>query len=310
MPVPELIAAAATKDIFEQINNDPVDAFYLGNPYCSKIAGNLLCEHDDLISVVKKIKSLGKKAYLSTIGVPVAQELQLCIDAARAACKAGADAVEIHDMGLLRRIKADIPELPVHIGFYANIYNMGTAEFFKDFGAKRLLPSHELTHEESAELFELDVEFETSVYGPIPLGYANTCILTLEFPSRQPQECIQQCAEGTHYIQYKDWSMRSAGHALVSGEDLCLIGDIPDYLSYSGLRLETLYDEPDKINKVVALYRKAIDSAVSDPANFEAAALIDKMSELCDGKLCDGWKKGISGRLFSQLDGALMMEKS
>lgn len=310
MTGPELIAAVATKEIFNEVDKEQIDAFYLGNPYCSKIAGNLICEHEDLVSVVKEIKDLGKKAYLSTIGVPVGDEFQICVKGARTAFEAGADAVEIHDMGLLRQIKADLPDFSIHIGFYANIYNIETAKFFMNYGAKRLLPSHELTQEESGDLLGLDIEFETSVYGPIPLGYANTCILTLDFPSRDAKECVQQCADGTHYIQYKDWSMRSAGNALVSGEDLCLIGDIPDYLNYSGLRLETLYDEPDKINKVVSLYRRAIDSAMGDPENFEAGILISKMSELCDGKLCDGWKKGISGRLFSQLDGALIVEKS
>lgn len=310
MPGPELICAVATKEVFDSIDKEHIDAFYLGNPYCSKIAGNLISEHADLTAVINDIKNLGKKAYFSTIGVPVGDEFDTCQRGAETASRSGADAIEVHDMGMLRWVRSNLPDLPVHIGFYANIYNVETAKFFKDYGAKRILPSHELTDEECRQLLQADVELETSVYGSIPLGYANTCILTLEFPSREPKECVQQCADGTHYVQYSDWSMRSAGNALVSGEDLCLIADIPDYLDYAGLRLETLYDKPYKINKVVSLYRQSIESAIDDPVGYKAKDLVAQMSELCGGKLCDGWKKGISGHLFSQHDGALAMGKS
>lgn len=310
MPTPELIAAIATKDAFDVVDKEPLDAFYLGNPYCSKISGNLISEHDDLALVIKQIKELGKKAYLSTIGVPVGDEFEICANGIRAASKAGADAVEIHDMGLLRWVMTNTPQFPVHVGFFANIYNIDTARFFMDFGAKRLLPSHELTHEECSELLGLRTEFETSIYGAIPLGYANSCMLTLDFPSREPKQCVQQCSDGTHYIQYKDWSMRSAGHALISGEDLCVIGDLPDYLGYTGLRLETLYDAPEKINKVSAAFRTAMDQAVNDPANYDGSGHTTQISRICGGRICDGWKKGISGHDFSQIDGALMMEKS
>lgn len=299
---PELAIAIATKQIFESVDKGFADAFYLGNPYCSKIKGNLIVETEALNEVIHEIKALGKKAYYSTIGVPVGKEIDVCKNGIETAVKAGADAVEIHDMGLLRWAKREVSTLPIHIGHFANIYNVHTARFFKDYGIRRLLPSHELTYEENISLLALkDIEFEASVYGALPLGYANNCLLLLDFPSREQVECAQQCSEGIFYVEYPDWYMRSAGNALVSGDDLCLISDLPKYLNYTSLRLETLYDDPEKINNVAKIFREALDVAFGCPDSYDADKYVKEMIDLCGSKLCDGWKKGISGKDFSWL---------
>src|ERR1019366_3291321 len=45
-----------------------------------------------------------------------------------ASVAAGAEAVEVHNLGILRIAHEEFPELPVHVGGFANIYTAAGAE--------------------------------------------------------------------------------------------------------------------------------------------------------------------------------------
>lgn len=296
---PELTAAISTKEKFSAIDKEPFDAFYLGDPFCSNLAGNLICETEELGQVIREIHSLGKKAYLTTFGVPVGDELDLVKNAIDEADKAGIDAAEIGDMGVLRWVKSSYPSIDIHIGHYANVYNKNTAEFFIDYGAGRILPSNELTAKECEDFLDLPVELSVVAHGVLPLGYANTCLLLLEFPSREPKECVQQCQAGVHYLKFDNCTMRSAGHALVNGDDFSLIDTLPDFMNYDVLRLETILDDPEKISKLGKIYREAIDSIERAESPYDSEGFLDKVKKVSGGKLCNGWKTGVSGKDFA-----------
>src|SRR5207244_11606916 len=64
------------------------------------------------------------------------------------AATGGAEAVEVHNLGILKIAHDEVPALPAHVGGFANVYTDAGAEVLKGFGATRITPNYELQLEE------------------------------------------------------------------------------------------------------------------------------------------------------------------
>lgn len=295
----ELTAFCSTYEIFKNTDLTPFNSIYLGNPYCLSVEGNLITDTKHLKNCIRKLKKKGKKAYVTTPPVPTGNDLNIIKKMLNTAVNESIDGVEVFDMGIFRMIKKQFPELKIHIGHYANVYNKFSAKAFLELGASRIIPNYELTFDETKTLNEIDnLEFEVAVHGKLPLGYANACLLRLEFPSRKIKPCTQQCNK-KHFVEFSDWKMYCAGPALLMGTDTCMIDRLPDYVEagFKSLRLDTAVDDAYKISKLGRLYRKALN-IIENNDEYPADELLDEAKEI-SGEICNGWQTGTSGRDFT-----------
>jgi putative protease len=296
--LPELTAFCSTYDKFVNSDLSNFDSVYLGTPYCLSVKGNLLVDIKKLKPCIRELKKVGKKAYVTTPAVPIGNDFNVVEKTLKTAVDEEADGVEVFDMGIFRLVKNRFPELQIHIGHYANVYNKFTAKVFIDYGASRVIPSYELTFDETEQLAQIPgIELEVAVHGKLPLGYANACLLRLEFPSRNLEACEQQCNK-EHFVEFSDWKMKSAGTAMLMGTDTCLIDRLPDYVDagFKALRLDTITETADKISALGSLYRKALN-IIGEEKEYPADELLAEAKEI-SGEICNGWQTGTSGRNF------------
>lgn len=249
----------------------PYDAVYLGNIYCRLYEENFLERLDDLREGIGRVKDLGKKAYVTSYAAPRNDFLPKIRKMLAVAASCGADAVEVHNLGVLHIVHEEFPELPVHIGGFANVYTDAGAQVLREFGARRITPNYELNLEEINHLTRtVNLPAELLLHGKMPLGISDYCFL-LEYEEQWGIRCPTLCQMDL-LLKQGEWAMRSAGKGIMSGKDVCMLEHLPTLLA-SGhriFRIEAAYETPVYRAEIAKVYREALGRLLSgEPYGME-----------------------------------------
>src|SRR5512141_2067586 len=128
------------------------DAVYLGDIYCRIYEGNFLEHPSDLKEGLRMLRDQGKRAYVTTYAAPRNDFLPRVRTILEAAAAAGADAIEVHNLGVLRIAHEQYPQLPLHVGGFANVYTAAGVGVLAEYGAVRFTPNYELSLDEISEV--------------------------------------------------------------------------------------------------------------------------------------------------------------
>lgn len=274
----------------------PYDAVYLGNIYCRLYEDNFLERLDDLKEGIARVKDLGLRAYVTSYAAPRNDFLPKIRKALAVAASSGADAVEIHNLGVLRIAHEEFPELPVHIGGFANVYTDAGALILKEYGARRITPNYELSLEEINQLTQaVDLPAELLLHGKMPLGISDYCFL-LEYEEKWGITCPTLC-QLPLFLKQGDWAMRSAGKGTISGKDVCMLEHLP-LLIASGhriFRIEGAYETPIWRLEIAKVYRKALERALSNGPYIVEKAWWEIVRGHTRVGLCNGFYFGRTG---------------
>ncbi|HSB36752.1 MAG TPA: U32 family peptidase, partial [Thermoanaerobaculia bacterium] len=152
------------------------DGVYLGDVYCRLYEANFLEQLGDLREGLRILRGEGKRAYVTTYAGPRNDFLPKVRKMLETAAAAGAEAVEVHNLGILKIAHDEFPELPVHIGGFANVYTAAGTDVLRGFGAVRFTPNYELSLDEIREIC-CNAPMELLVHGKMPLGISDYCFL-------------------------------------------------------------------------------------------------------------------------------------
>ncbi len=206
------------------------DAVYLGNIYCRTFQDNFLERLDDLREGIARVKDHGLRAYVTSYGAPRNDSLPKMQKALETAVEAGADAIEAHNLGVLRMVHEQFPGMPVHIGGFANVYTDAGAVVLKEYGAVRFTPNYEISLEEVKAIADgVGLPAEIVIHGKMPLGISDYCFL-LEYEHKWAEKCPTVCQKSL-FLRQEDWAMRSVGKGVLSGKDVCMLEHLPALLA-------------------------------------------------------------------------------
>ena len=271
----------------------------LGSPYCRRVEGNYAEALDLLPGVVSRLHADGKRAYVATPAVPREADLPHVIRLVDAAAAAGVDALEIHNMGVLRILREKGGPVPAHMGAYANVYTHLAAGVMRGAGAVRVRPNAEVTLEEMAVLArEAGVEVEVLVHGKIPLGITDRCFLLTESEETDPK-CPSACGE-VHWLTSRQWVLKTVGKGVLSGRDMCLLEHLPRLVAdgFRVFRVEGLYEAAAYRSEIGAVYREALARAFAGAAFALEDRWIDAVRRHAPRGLCNGYGFGKAGRAY------------
>jgi putative protease len=241
----------------------PYDAVYLGNIYCRLYEANLLERPADLQDAFRIVRDQGKRAYLTTYAAPRNDVLPRIRQALEVAAAHGADAVEVHNLGVLKIVHDEFPALPAHVGGFANVYTDAGAEVLKSFGAARLTPNYELSLDEIDQIARASgVPTEILVHGKMPLGVSDYCFL-LEYEGKWGIPCPDLCQQNL-FLKKDGWSMKSVGKGVLSGKDVCLLEHLPRLVAagHRHFRIEAVSESPAYRHEIAVVYREALTLAL------------------------------------------------
>ena len=271
------------------------DAIYLGDIYCRLYAENILERPADVKEGVSLLHDQGKRAYVSTYAAPRNDFLPRVKKILETAAEAGADAVEVHNLGVLRMAHETVPQMPLHVGGFANVYTAAGIEVLRRYGAVRFTPNYEVSLEEINEITaDCGAAMEILLHGKMPLGISDYCFL-LEYEEKWGVHCPDLCQKEL-FLKQGDWAMKSLGKGVLSGKDVCMLEHLPQLLAagHRNFRIETLSETPAYRAEVGAVYRQALDrvSAGEHAVDIEWSETLLRHAPI---GLCNGFYFGRSG---------------
>jgi putative protease len=244
---------------------------------------------------------MGKRAYVATYAAPRNDFLPKVRKMLEASAAAGAEAVEVHNLGILRIAHEEFPELPVHVGGFANIYTAAGAEVLRGFGAVRFTPNYELSLDEINEITAAcGAPLELLLHGKMPLGVSDYCFL-LDYEEKWGVKCPDLCQKEL-FLKQGDWAMKSLGKGILSGKDVCMLEHLPRLLAegHRHFRIETVSESPEYRREVAAVYRAALERTVAGDGDVGEGSWETLRRHARIG-LCNGFYFGKSGMDYQGL---------
>jgi len=284
----ELTTNVPNLESMSECSLKPYDAIYLGMPFCFEYQGNLITELDDLEAAVDILRKLGKKAYVTTFAVPRNKDLERVYRTVEKAVEI-ADAIEASNLGVIRYITREYPDVRVHVGGLANVYTASTAELLYSLGVSRIMPAYELSIEDIEKIKEIGVEVELVVHGKIPVGIGHECFLK-RFSNIVGKDCPEICRENM-FFKSEDLVLKPFGHATLSGKDICMYEHLEKISFADALRIETISERIGYREVVGKIYRRRIEKGFSK-TDFE------KLRELAEYGIANGFYFNKAGQLY------------
>jgi len=273
----------------------PYDAVYLGNIYCRIFEDNFLERMNDLKEGIARVKDQGLRAYLTSYAGPRNDALPKVQMALETAVAAGADAVEVHNLGILRLLHEQFPGLPAHIGGFANVYTDAGTEVLKEYGAVRFTPNYEISLDEAEAITAgVGIPAELLVHGKMPLGVSDYCFL-LEYEQHWPEKCPVVCQKQL-FLRQGEWAMRSVGKGVLSGKDVCMLEHLSRLLAagHKVFRIEAAYETPGYRLQIARIYRATLERALAGDGTVEESVWQAIREHTAVG-LCNGFYFGRTG---------------
>ncbi|WP_455538164.1 peptidase U32 family protein [Terrisporobacter sp.] len=188
------------------------------------------------------------------------------------------DALILCEPGSLEVVRRVLPDMKIHMGSQANIYNYETAKFYYDLGVRRVVIAKELSLKDIIDIRKNtphDLEIEAFVHGGMVMSYSGRRLIsnymaskgTVEYDETKHYNLVEEKRPGQFSPIYED----EGGTFFYASKDLCMIEFIPELVK-SGVTtfsIEGNMKSDDYIGKVVKVYRKAIDEFIKSPEGWE-----------------------------------------
>ncbi len=284
----ELTTGIPNLESMSECSIKPYDAIYLGMPYCWEYEGNLIANPDDLRAGAEMVREMGKKAYATTFAVPRNRDLERVyrmIDAAAEVC----DGIEASNLGVIRYISKEFPDVRLIAGGLANVYTVSTAEFLYSIGVDRIIPAYELAVEDIEKMKETGVEIEVVVHGKIPVGIGHECFLK-RFADAVRKECPKICREEM-YFKSEDLVLKPFGHATLSGKDVCMYEHIEVLNFADAFRIEAVSERIGYREKVGTIYRRLLERGFS-------RSDLELLKSLAENGVANGYYFNRAGQIY------------
>ena len=142
----ELLAPAGSLEKAKIAFMYGADAVYAGTAKLS-LRSRAELNDDTLEDTIKYAHSISKKVYVALNIYANDTDYEEVEKQIKILKNVKADAIIASDPGIIMMIKKLAPEIDIHISTQANTVSLHTAEFWRSFGAKRVVISRELSKE-------------------------------------------------------------------------------------------------------------------------------------------------------------------
>jgi putative protease len=295
---PELLAPAGDFDCIRAAVENGADAVYFGlqTGFNARArAANFPVEESP--GVMEFLHRRGVKGYVTLNTLVFPSELPEVEQLIRQVAAAGADAVLVQDLGLVRLIRRVCPDLPVHASTQMSLTSAEGVNFAGRLGVDRVVLARELSIEEIAKIRrDADVELEAFVHGALCVAYSGQCLTSESFGGRSANrgQCAQACR--LPYELVCDGEDRDLGDQkyLLSPQDLAAFDLTPQLIAagVSCFKIEGRLKTAEYVANITRHYRAAIDTAMNGlPVEFSESD-VEEMELSFSRGFSHGWLEG------------------
>lgn len=296
----ELLAPAGSPDAYKAAASAGADAVYLGAKAFNARAQAQNFDDGALVNVIEDAHIRGMKVYLVLNTLIKDNEVQEAAALASFAYGEGIDGIIVQDPGLVRLLRENLPDLPLHASTQMTLHNTDGVKAAQRMGLRRVVLARELTLPEIKEISSsTDMELEVFVHGALCISRSGQCLLSSFIGGRSGNRgrCAQPCR-----LPWKKDFPGSCGEYLISPRDLMTLELLPELIAsgVTSLKIEGRLKSPEYVAAVTMVYRKYLDLAMSRPAAYRVDPADIRMLEMVFNR--GGFTKGyLKGADFQEL---------
>ena len=272
---PELLAPAGDLEKMRFAIAYGADAVYLAGQRFGMRAAAANFDDNALREGIAYAHARGVKCYITVNIMPSCCDLPALPAYLELLQDAGADALIVADVGVIRLAQKYAPKVPLHISTQTSILNYEAANFWADLGAERVVLARELSLDEIAEIrakTPKTLEIEAFVHGAMCISYSGRCLISQYMTGRDANHgaCAQPCRwnyalmEEQRPGEFFPVEEDARGTYLYNSKDMCMIEHIPELLSagIDSFKIEGRMKTALYVATVARTYRKAIDDCL------------------------------------------------
>ena len=255
----EILSPAGSYESLKAAIAAGADAVYVGGSRFGARAYANNLDEEQLLEAIDYVHLHGRKIYLTVNTLLKEKELSgELYDYLLPYYQQGLDAVIVQDIGVLKFIKEQFPDLPIHASTQMTITNAMGAKFLEELGVERVVTAREMQLSEIKEIAKsTSVEIESFVHGALCYCYSGQCLYSSMLGGRSGNrgQCAQPCR-----LPYRVQGNKNSQYIL-SLKDMCTIEYIPELIDagiYS-FKIEGRMKKPEYVALVTTMYRKYVD---------------------------------------------------
>lgn len=246
------------------------DAVYLGaSAFGARVNAGF---DEEMLKSALRLAHLHRKKIYVTVNILIKEtELASVRALLRFLSDAGADAVLVQDLGVLKICREEFPQLPVHASTQMALHNLSGAEAMRGLGVQRLVLARECGLAAIRQAAQTGMEVEVFCHGAMCVSVSGQCLFSSMIGGRSGNRgrCAQPCRLAYTY------GGRCA--AWLSPRDLCARDELLR-LAQAGaysFKIEGRLKRPEYVAVTTRLYRRALDALLE--GRFTPADANEKM---------------------------------
>ena len=220
----------------------------------------------ELPEVMRTLHRRGVKGYVTFNSLVFDHELPAAARAIGEIAEAGADAIIVQDLGMVKLARRIVPQFVIHGSTQMSLTSAEGINLAQSYGISRVVMARELSLEDvKAIRAATTCELELFVHGALCVSYSGQCFSSEAWGGRSANrgQCAQACR--LPYELLVDGQLEPLGDAryLLSPGDLYALRQIPEILPIGihGLKIEGRYKDADYVAATTRAYRQAVDRA-------------------------------------------------
>ena len=251
--LPELLAPAGDFSALIAAILGGADAVYVGGAKFGARAYAKNFTEEELASAIKLCHAMGVRIYVTLNTLIFDKELEEAVDYTKRLHAMGVDALIVADLGVVAKIRDEIPELELHASTQMGIHNTEGVNFAAELGCARAVLARECTGDDIRIITEKsNAEIEVFLHGALCVCHSGQCLFSSMVGGRSGNrgECAQPCR-----LPYND------GRYPLSLRDLSLSQHIEELIAsgVASLKIEGRMKSPDYVYEVTSIYRGLLD---------------------------------------------------
>jgi putative protease len=201
----------------------------------------------------------------------------------------GVDAIEFADPAVYLTAKETVPHLPLHWNAEVIATSAGSVSFWEKKGIKRAVLARELNMDEILDIKqESNCEIEVQIHGAVCMFHSKRELLSSYFEYHERKEDV---SGQKYYLReekrrdelYPVFEDRFGTHIFTS-YDVCILRFLDELIDggIDSFRIESLLKPAQYNEKVLSVYRRAIDLYLNDEDSFryEVGELMNEIEQI------------------------------
>ncbi len=193
---PEILAPVGTEGSLEAAVYAGADAVYFGSGACNARRNAGQFTGDTLTDAVRFCHAHGVKVHITVNTLVRDEERRTVADTLTEIAKAGADAIIVQDLTVLRLAKQICPDLALHGSTQMAVHNAAGVNMLEELGFSRVVLARELSIDEiHAIRAKTQIELECFIHGALCMSASGMCYLSAMLGERSGNRglCAQPC---------------------------------------------------------------------------------------------------------------------